>query len=137
MRNARLLALVPLLFLLTACASVNSRGKFKREIRVESTPAAAQLEVRNSRQKVLYTGQTPATVALPGNEGYFQKAKYTFRFTKPGYRPVEVPVTAELNKWYFGNILFGGLMGSLIIDPLTGAMYTLDDQVTVTLQKDR
>ena len=27
-----------------------------------------------------------------------------------------------MNGWYIGNILFGGLIGFLIVDPLTGAM---------------
>jgi hypothetical protein len=27
--------------------------------------------------------------------------------------------------WYFGNLLFGGVIGMLIVDPLTGAMYNL------------
>lgn len=30
-----------------------------------------------------------------------------------------------MDGWYFGNILFGGLIGFLIVDPATGAMYTL------------
>jgi hypothetical protein len=28
--------------------------------------------------------------------------------------------------WYFGNLLFGGLIGLLIVDPATGAMYKLE-----------
>jgi hypothetical protein len=30
-----------------------------------------------------------------------------------------------VNGWYFGNIIFGGLIGLLAVDPATGAMYTL------------
>ena len=30
-----------------------------------------------------------------------------------------------MNGWYIANIIFGGLIGLLIIDPATGAMYTL------------
>ena len=35
-----------------------------------------------------------------------------------------------------GNILFGGLIGILIVDPITGAMWTLPDELTVTLVKE-
>jgi len=35
-------------------------------------------------------------------------------------------VKCSLNGWYFGNIIFGGLIGLLIVDPATGAMYRLD-----------
>lgn len=31
----------------------------------------------------------------------------------------------RLSGWYFGNLVFGGLIGMLIVDPLTGAMYNL------------
>jgi hypothetical protein len=30
-----------------------------------------------------------------------------------------------LNGWYAGNILIGGIVGLLIVDPATGAMYKL------------
>ena len=32
---------------------------------------------------------------------------------------------SSLSGWYFGNIIFGGLIGMLIVDPVTGAMYNL------------
>lgn len=30
-----------------------------------------------------------------------------------------------MNGWYIGNLLFGGIIGLLIVDPATGAMWTL------------
>ncbi len=41
-----------------------------------------------------------------------------------------------LNGWYFGNIIFGGIvLGMLIVDPLSGAMFTLDsDKVDMVLE---
>jgi len=41
------------------------------------------------------------------------------------YYPYEVHVKLTVDGWYFGNVLFGGLIGILIVDPATGAMYTL------------
>lgn len=38
-----------------------------------------------------------------------------------------------MDGWYIGNLLFGGLIGMLIVDPATGAMYKLDDSVYATL----
>ncbi len=45
------------------------------------------------------------------------------------------PVTfdTKLDGWYFGNLIFGGLLGILIIDPATGAMWRLDETFTVYL----
>jgi hypothetical protein len=31
-----------------------------------------------------------------------------------------------MSGWYIGNILFGGLIGMLVVDPQTGAMYRLE-----------
>jgi len=30
-----------------------------------------------------------------------------------------------MNGWYFGNLAIGGILGMLVIDPLTGAMYRM------------
>ena len=37
-----------------------------------------------------------------------------------------------MNGWYFGNILFGGLIGMIAVDPATGAMYTLQPKAVDT-----
>jgi hypothetical protein len=42
-----------------------------------------------------------------------------------GYNPYETHVVSTIDGWYFGNILLGGLVGMLIVDPITGDMYTL------------
>lgn len=38
-----------------------------------------------------------------------------------------------MDGWYIGNIFFGGLMGLLVIDPITGAMWKLPKIVSVSL----
>jgi len=41
-----------------------------------------------------------------------------------------------LSGWYWGNILFGGLIGVLIVDPITGKMWKLPtDDITVNLSQ--
>ncbi len=40
---------------------------------------------------------------------------------------------ATLDGWYIGNIIFGGLIGFLIVDPLTGAMWKLPEQAMTSL----
>ena len=43
---------------------------------------------------------------------------------------------SKVEGWYWGNILFGGLIGMIIVDPATGAMYKLDTEaVDVSLVK--
>lgn len=38
-----------------------------------------------------------------------------------------------MNGWYIANIVFGGLVGFLIVDPATGAMYSLSPNDVNTL----
>lgn len=41
-----------------------------------------------------------------------------------------------MNGWYFGNLLLGGVIGMLIVDPATGAMYRIEtDLINETLKK--
>ena len=37
-----------------------------------------------------------------------------------------------MDGWYIGHILFGGLIGFLIIDPATGSMWKLNESVHVS-----
>ncbi len=47
-----------------------------------------------------------------------------------------MPVNFKVDGWYWGNIVFGGLIGWLIVDPATGAMYKLETEfVNETLAK--
>ena len=47
-------------------------------------------------------------------------------FEKPGYQTEAIVLEGTPGGWYIGgNLLFGGGMGWLIVDPATGAMWTL------------
>ena len=45
--------------------------------------------------------------------------------SKEGFEKKTIQIESKTNGWYIGNLLFGSLIGFLIIDPLTGAMWTL------------
>lgn len=55
--------------------------------------------------------------------GYFSPHAYKARISKPGYQTRTVDIQPGMNPWYFANILIGGVVGMIIVDPLTGAMY--------------
>jgi hypothetical protein len=90
---------------------------------------------------------SPATATLKKGDGYFKAASYKIRIEKSGYKPQEIELKSSLNfGWYLiGNIFIGGLLGWLVVDPLTGAMWTLSpDKVDAklgmegsSLQRDR
>lgn len=55
-----------------------------------------------------------------------------------GYKTAGVSIRSELSGWYFGNIVFGGLIGMLIVDPATGAMWNLSpDKIEQTLSAEQ
>ena len=58
------------------------------------------------------------------------------KIAKEGCTDQTVTVDANVNGWYIaGNLVFGGLVGYLVVDPLTGAMWTLDTKdINVTME---
>ena len=109
--------------LCTSCASIVSKSYYN--VRLNSSPEAATVQVIDRNGREVFNGQTPTQVELKSGAGYFRKAEYTVKYTKEGYLPKTITITSDVNGWYFGNIIFGGLIGLLIIDPATGAMYKL------------
>ncbi len=52
-------------------------------------------------------------------------------------RIIRIILEAGVNGWYFGNIIFGVLLGILIVDPATGAMWKIhQDSIAVNLYPD-
>lgn len=72
-------------------------------------------------------------VTLSASNGFFQPAKYQIEFSKKGVAPQVVPLTADIDGWYFGNVIFGGILGLLIVDPATGAMWKLPENVNASM----
>jgi hypothetical protein len=85
------------------------------------------VEITNCNGEIVYRGATPVTTRLKTGGGFFKPAIYEIKLTVDGYQTKIIPVQARLNAWYFGNIVIGGVLGMLIIDPITGAMYKFSD----------
>jgi hypothetical protein len=53
---------------------------------------------------------------------------YTITFKKEGCTPHTAEIERGVDGWYlFGNFFIGWLVGWVVIDPATGAMWTLKD----------
>ena len=91
------------------------------------------MTIRNESGAAIYRGKTPTTLTLSASDGFFDAASYQIEAALPGHNPVRTTLNATLDGWYIGNIIFGGLLGILIIDPATGAMWRLDGRVTLNL----
>lgn len=84
----------------------------------------------------IFEGKTPTIVTLKSGGGYFRSKEYTVNVSKEGFGTKTVVLKGELNPWYLGNVIFGGLLGILVIDPLTGAMWKIQpEKVNVVLEK--
>ena len=129
------LALAFVALVATGCASITTGSEQK--VSFKSEPSEAKVVITDVRQgKEIHVGSTPFTTSLKRGAGYFKKAKYSVTFEKPGYKTEAITLEGRPGGWYLGgNVIFGG-MGWLIVDPATGAMWTLEPgDVSVTLKK--
>jgi hypothetical protein len=118
--------------LLAGCASIFNGQT--QAISFQSEPTGASITVTNKAGESVHSGTTPATVTLKRGAGYFKSETYTVQYAKQGFKPKEVVVTSTMSGWYIGNILFGGLIGMLAVDPVTGGMYVFPDTVSAPLE---
>ena len=111
----------------SGCASICSKSDYP--VRINSSPQGAQVKVVTSKGEIVHTGTTPTTISLNAHGGYFRSQKYTVTFEKPGFDTRTAPIRAGMDGWYWVNILWIELcpIGFLIVDPLTGSMWTLKD----------
>lgn len=84
---------------LTGCATI-VKGP-TQEISFTSEPAGASVVMGG---RIL--GQTPFTLLLK------KKSNQTITFEKDGYKTQSLALTTRLDSWFWGNILFGGAVGS-------------------------
>jgi len=113
--------------LLTSCATIFNRSN--QPVKVASEPSGLSFTVTDSKGMKVASGTTPGEANLKTSPGYFKAGSYTFEFRKGNKAMGTCSLNASVSGWYAGNLLFGGPIGLLIIDPLSGSMYTLPDDV--------
>ncbi|MCC1495997.1 SHOCT domain-containing protein [Alcanivorax sp. 1008] len=119
---------------LSGCASILSESRYP--VSINSNTPDAVVVVKNRSGVEMHRATTPAMVTLPAGDGFFRKAKYTMEFEKDGYVGSTQNLEPSMDGWYVGNILFGGLIGLLIVDPATGAMWKLPEMAHGSLVLD-
>ena len=135
LKRLGLFATLAAAMLVTGCSSiVDGRAQ---HVKINSTPVGAKFSIYDKEGKSVVTNTTPADLVLSRRHGYFNGEDYKMIFEAPGYYPYEVHVKSTVDGWYYGNIIFGVsgvVIGMLIVDPATGAMYTLKpDELNVNL----
>ena len=95
----------------------------------------AKLLIKNKDGIIIHEGTTPTTLSLRKKASFFNPEQYTLFAEKDGYFSTTRSLNAGISWWYAGNIIFGGLIGLLIVDPATGAMWSFDEKVHLNLEK--
>jgi hypothetical protein len=109
--------------LTSGCASIVSGGS--QEITFRSNPGGALVTIDGKPY-----GLTPITVMMK------RKSGLTAAFTHDGFKPLTITLQTQINGWFLGNILIGGLIGSTT-DGVTGAMNEYSpNQYMVTLDPE-
>lgn len=129
------LAMASVVITATGCASIVSKSSYP--VAINSNPGQAEITITDETGKAIYSGKTPTTVTLDTKNGYFKGKDYTVTFKKDGFAKHTAQIKRGVDGWYIaGNIVFGGLIGWLIVDPATGAMWTLPKEMETTLSPD-
>ena len=95
-----------LLFIVAGCATILQPGPDR--IPVDSIPMKGA--------KIYLDGQlvatTPATIDVP------RKSECVIRIEMDGYEPIVIDRDKNVNGWFFGNLLIGGVIG-ITVDLIT------------------
>lgn len=116
-----------ILIAFSGCASI-IKGGGPQAVNFKSEPTDAKLTVTDLRSGAVVSSiKTPNSVMLEKGSGYFKYGKYRVALEKEGYDKKEINIEGDANAWYVaGNLVFGGLIGWLIVDPATGAMWNIN-----------
>jgi len=118
---------------LSSCASMMHGPNQTVEFR--SQPSGAKITIDGKDY-----GKTPQSISLKrkGREKGDEPGKqmYDVSIALDGYYPHEFKIKREMDTWFLGNLIFGGLIG-IIVDASSGSMYKLTpNQINVQINKD-
>ncbi len=109
---------------LIGCATIVSKSDYP--VSISSQPQGSDITIVNRSGETVFSGKTPTTITLKAGAGFWKGENYTVSFKKEGYASHTAQIERGVDGWYIaGNLVFGGLIGWLIVDPATGAMWTL------------
>lgn len=132
MKAITLISTLAITLLFTGCASI-IHGPIQT-VDFNSQPSGAKVTIDGKEY-----GVTPRSVDLRRMGRLKGEAKekqaYNVKIELEGYLPYELKIKRDMDGWFIGNILFGGLIG-IIVDASNGSMYKLSpDQTIATLSK--
>lgn len=110
--------------LLVGCGSIINGST--QSMSVQVTPSTASISLLSSNGSLIAKSQGTLFYSLKRSNGFFDGADYNLKVNAKGYNTQVIPLISSPNGWYLaGNILLGGFIGWLIVDPATGGMWTI------------
>ena len=130
--KTKLIASSLVILMMSSCASIIHGPT--QTVDFSSQPSGATITIDGKEY-----GNTPQAIELrrKGREkgDKSKKQMYDVKVALDGYYPYELKIKREMDGWFLGNILFGGLIG-IIVDASNGAMYKLaPDQIIAQMNK--
>jgi hypothetical protein len=122
-QSASLLLLSCAAALVGGCASIVHGGN--RTLTINTQPPGAKATISKLEGDLVSVTNTPCTVSLDPKRGYFKGQSYRLKLELTGYQTTQIELRSEMSGWYWGNILLGGLIGMLAVDPVTGSMWNI------------
>ncbi|QDT08079.1 hypothetical protein K239x_00080 [Planctomycetes bacterium K23_9] len=110
----------------TGCATIVSEKRYP--VTVTNTQAPTYFSIQNRKNETIHQGVTPQQVTLDAKAFPFWPAKYSVVFAGNDATTQTVPLKAKIDPWVAGNIVIGGVAGT-VIDGATGAMFKLPAEV--------
>ena len=124
----KFLSLIVVGLFFSGCATIISGSR--QNIDVVSSPDTATVAIFDERNNKIFESTTPVTARIQRGSNFFSGSNYRLEITKEGHEKQTTLITSHLNTGlYLGNILLGGWIGMLILDPATGAMWKLSPDI--------
>jgi len=107
---------------ISGCATIMD-GK-QQSVTFNSIPSGADVYLNGK-----HLGKTPLNISIDK-----PKENGQLKFSKEGYKTLEMTVNKKMSSWLLGNIIFGGTFGTTT-DYASGALYEYDPHsIQVTLE---
>lgn len=111
--------------LLSGCGSIMNGST--QNLSVSATPNVATISLLSSAGALISQSKGSLFYNLKRSNGYFDGADYNIKIDAHGYETKTVSLTSSASGWYIaGNLMLGGLIGWLIVDPATGGMWVFN-----------
>jgi len=109
--------------LLNSCATIVNGTS--QQVNITSTPIEAKVIIDGEE-----LGKTPFIADLKRKDNHIVKIELE------GYKTEVITLNGKTSGWFFGNCLFGGIIG-MAIDAVTGGMYKLQpEEIKKTLEAE-